>query len=103
MAHDVGRNVGERVYQRVPNASLRRQVNDSVDIWITRCQTRQRVSISEIKLSEMEITVSFQLRKARLFEPYVVIGIEIIDADDFFLAGEQRVRDMEADETGRTC
>ena len=43
-----------------------------------------------------------ELLEPRFFEPHVVIGIEIVDADDRPSAFEQTPRDVEADEPGGT-
>ena len=62
--------------------SLRRQVNDAVDVRKFRCQRQHAVPVGDIELAESEILLRRQMLQPRLFQRHVIIVVEVVDADD---------------------
>src|SRR5690348_2275404 len=92
--------------ERVAHARLRRQMDDLPDVARRRFERRGKgLMVCHIEPMERELAgflVRRQLRKARLFEAYLVIIVEIIHPDDFIPACQQGLDDMMADEPGCT-
>ena len=58
-------------------------------------------AVGEIQLVEGEAGGALKLGQPRLLQLNVVVGIEIIEADDLIAAVEQRLSGMVTDEPGR--
>ena len=65
-------------------------------------QLGHRRAIGEIGLHESETRIGAQDIEPRLLERRIVIGVEIVEADDVAALAQQPARDMKADEARRT-
>src|SRR5438105_15384603 len=99
MPDEVGLDVGLRVFQAVADASLRAEVDDTVDLERIG-DALQRLSVGEIHAFETNAIAKLllQLRHPRLLQARIIIIVEIVDADDLVAAFEQCPRYGSADE-----
>src|SRR5580693_9184660 len=58
-------------------------------------------AIRQIGLHEREARVGAKEFETRFFELRIVIGVEIVEADDVTPVAQEAARDMKADEAGR--
>jgi hypothetical protein len=98
--NQIGLHVGVGVNERIPNAWLGTKMDDVGKLVLgeERCHA---VSIGEIEPGEPKGGMRRQLSQTRLFQGWIVVGIEVVQADDRVPFPQQPVRDMVADETGR--
>ena len=66
-----------------------------------REQRRHALAIREIELDELKIVKLGQLGAARVLQLRIVIGVQVVDADNVAAALQQPPCDMEADKAGR--
>ena len=98
-AGEIGVHIRMRIDQRMAHPGLRRQMDDKRKAVLGE-QRRGGGAVSEIELHEFEILRAGELLEPCFFELRVVIGREIVDADDFAANIHQPARDVEADEAG---
>src|SRR6266516_458823 len=101
-AEDIGRDVGVRPLQGVAHAGLGSEVNDAVKVASVE-QLIHRFRVREGGAYELEVALLLQYREARLLESDVVVVVHGIEADNLVPVREAPVRDMETDESCRTC
>ena len=98
-SRNVGIDVIVRGRERMAHACLGGEMDHGGET-VRGKQRRHAVAVIEIELVEPERIVSGEFRKARLLELGIVIGIEVVEADDTVAVRQQSVRDMESDESG---
>src|SRR5665213_243458 len=98
-ADEIGINVSLRVDQRMTHAGLSGEMHD-VRKTVFGKERSHAGAIGEIELDEAEARKLGQFRKPRVFQLRIVIGIQVVDADDRPGALQQTARDVKADETG---
>src|SRR5260221_8100805 len=59
-----------------------------------------RVAVAQFELAKSESRLNLELRQAGLFQPHVVVRIEIVEADDLAAARQQSATDVKPDEAG---
>ncbi len=94
---NIGLDVGVRVLQRIPNPGLRRQMHDPVELFAQEYVAHD-CTVGYVSLDEAKAIAAFDLGEPGLFEPHIVIGIEVIDADHLIAAREQSLCGVKADE-----
>ena len=98
-ADDVGVDVGMRVFHPVANPGLSGEVNDP--LWTPLGEQLLHTStVGEVQFVEGEALAPLKLGEAGMLQLYVVIGIEIVEADNLIAAVEQRLCGMVTDEAG---
>ena len=100
MAHHIRGDVGIGIDERIADASLRRQMNDPVDLIISE-QDLGRFGIGNVELAELEFRLVGQCRQPRLFEPDIVIVGHVVDADDILAPRQQLLTSLMADKSCR--
>jgi hypothetical protein len=98
-AHQVGIHIGVRIDQRMAHAGLRREMHDMRVA--AGEQRRAGVTVGEIAPLEPKTRERRQLGEPRLLQGRIVIGAEIVDADDGASVLQQPSRHVKADESGR--
>ena len=96
---DVRVRVGVRVFQRIAHAGLRREMNDHGET-VLRKQRFRRCAIGKVRFHEGEAVLTLQDIDARLFQGWIVVVVDAVQANDPAAGSEQTLRDMEADEAG---
>src|SRR5688572_5410750 len=71
--------VGMRVRQRIPNTGLGSKVDNKIQ-WMRIKQFIQPLSIDQIDLMKSEIWNLLKLGKPGLFEPDIIVIIQIVDS-----------------------
>ncbi|BAS81319.1 Os02g0791450, partial [Oryza sativa Japonica Group] len=97
-AGDVGVHVGRRVLHGVAHARLRREVEhvrEGHDVE----ELGEEAAVVDVALDD-EHPVRGEQRPARLLERGVVVGVEVVDADDAVAALAEREGAVRADEPG---
>ena len=79
-----------RILQRVADARLRREVNDVPGRMVPE-QALERRPIREIELCETETLERTELAQPRFFQPDVVVGVEVVQADDCIARSSRRL------------
>jgi hypothetical protein len=97
LALDVGLDIGERLGQRVSHSRLGGEVDDRLDIGMALDQRGQRRRIGDIDRLEGKSFSAFEPRQPGVLQCDIVIGVEVVDADDPLAAIEQVLRDMKPD------
>jgi len=98
-ACEIGIGIGMRIDQRVTHAGLRGEMHDSGKA-MRREQVGDRPAIGDVQLHELEIGEALEFRDSTLFQPRVVMGIEIVEAQHVMSVRQQAARDMHSDEPG---
>ena len=98
-AGEVGVDIGIRIGQRVTHAGLRAEMHD-VRKAVLGEQLRHGGAVGEIAFDELEARQFGELGEPRLFQFRIVIGVEIVEADDAAAVAEEPPRDVETDEAG---
>src|ERR1700704_831582 len=98
---EVGVRIGVRIDQGMAYPRLRCEMHD-LGKSVRREQVRHRLAIGDIDALEPEIGRCLELRDARLFQARIIVGIEVVDADDVVAVRQQAPCDVHADEPGRT-
>ena len=96
-AHQIGVDIGVRVFQRVAHAGLRREMHHQLGPQ-RREQGRGGGAVGEVEPREAEALAPLQPVEARLLQPRVVIGVQAVDADHAAAVAQQPVGQMIADE-----
>src|SRR5579864_2289557 len=95
----IGVDVTLRMLDRVAHAGLGGEMHDLCKA-MPRKQRRHRLAIREIGLDKGETALVAEQRKARLFQRWIVIAVEIVEPDHGPPFGQQLPGDVKADETG---
>src|SRR5258706_13496297 len=93
-------HVGKRVGERIANARLCREMQHRRRPFVGK-NLPDRLLIRDVELDETKTRAGSELREARLFQAYVVVAVQVVQADDLIAAREQLQRAMHADEPGR--
>ena len=96
----VGIHIGVRIDQRITHARLRGEMHH-LRKFIFREERSHRLAFREIELDESKSRQLGELGKPRLFQPRIVIVVDVVEADDFSAVLQQPACDMKADEAGR--
>src|ERR1043166_4048702 len=98
---EIGVQVGVGIDERMAHAGLSGKVHDRGKTMGGE-QRRHAGTIRQIELRETKARETRELRKPRLLEFRIVIGVEIVDADDRVPVFAQAARNMKANESRRT-
>jgi hypothetical protein len=98
LAHHIGGDIGEGVFQAVAHAGLCRQMHDCGDI--TGRQRQYRILVGDIGLMKRESLFGCKPGKPRFFQADIVIGVEIVDAQDAVAARQKGLAYGGTDEAG---
>src|SRR5689334_5720182 len=90
-----------RIDQRVAHARLGGQMYDASDRVLEK-QLFHPLTVGQIELHELKPVQRTQQGQARLFEPDVVVVVQIIETDDLVSTVDQTPGNVEADEPGST-
>ena len=96
---EVGINVVMRRFKRMAHARLRGEVDHLLETVLGK-QRRNAGTVIEIELAEAKRVVTGERGKTGAFERRVVIGIQIVDAENAASRGRKLSRDMKPYETG---
>jgi hypothetical protein len=88
-----------RIDQRIAHAGLGGQMHHGGETVFGK-ERRHAGAVGEIEFRETEAFELGQLREARILQRRIVIGVEIVEADDGAAGFQQPPRDVKADETG---
>ena len=96
----IGVDIGVGVNERMSHAWLSPEMDD---IWepVPGKERRYAVAIGQVEPGKPEGGVHRQPRQPRFFQGWIVIGVEVVQADDRVPILQQPARDMVADESGR--
>ena len=98
-ADDVAVNVGVGIGQRIANASLGREVDDTLGLEVGE-RLLQRGTIFQRGAHERETVLRRQSRQSRFLERRIVVVVEIVITQHFITACEQAMRQGRADKAG---
>ena len=98
-ANDIAVDVRARICKRVSNSCLRREMNHPVELF-RREQLLQTSGVCEISADESKPRSIDEKFEPVLFEADVVVGIEVVEPDNFIATSEQSLSGMKANETG---
>lgn len=96
-ADDVRLHVRVRILDRISNASLSGEMNDAAES-MRRKQRLHGAAIGDIEFLKAKAASRFKARQSCKFEVWVVVVVEVVDANDFITAVEQRRCDVRTDE-----
>jgi hypothetical protein len=100
-AGDVAVDVRLRISERVANASLRCQVDNTVES--VRAEERRHARpVLDRQLSERKPVATCQPRHAVTLQGWRVIRVEVVDAEEVVTVLQQPGGDKRADESGRS-
>ena len=88
------------IYQGVANARLSREVHDGIES-LPGEHLRDRVRIGQVITDKGKSLSAGEMRKPRLFQTDVVIGIQIVEANYPIPAIQKSLGGVEADEACR--
>ena len=86
-----------RFLERIPNPSLRPQMDDPVER-MTVERRRQCREVAEIAADKCEVTA--QLRQPVALQLWIIIVVEVVDPDHRLAARQERLRRMKTDKPG---
>src|SRR5690242_17559291 len=95
-AGQIGIDIGERIDERMPNTSLRGEVNDVRKTMFLE-QACHPVAICEIELDETQARRFGELRASRLLQRGIIVGVHIVETDHVAALAQQSLRNMKAD------
>src|SRR5712671_702730 len=98
-AFDVCIDIGVRIFKRVANTRLGREMNNDGETML-REQRFRRCAIGQIELHKAEIRMTPENVEASFFEPGIVVIVDDVQTDDLASAGQQPLGDMESDKAG---
>src|SRR5712692_5013931 len=78
-SHQIALDVSVRIGQRIAYSGLGCQVHDALRL-LARKQLVHAGTVGQIKLDKVKPLVTGQQGEACLFEPDIVVGVEIVDA-----------------------
>ena len=97
---EIGIEIGIRVFQRVAHASLRRKVHDRSEVTVLE-QSLGPLSIGEVKPMKGEIRKLPKDGEPRLFKGRIIIGIDIVHANNCAAILEEPAREAKSDKACR--
>src|SRR6266571_9001153 len=97
-ADDVAVGVRVRIGKRVTDASLCCQVDYFINL-LSLEKSEHDVTIGHIDTVECEIRVTCQAIQSRLLQLRIVVGVEVVDADNRIAAIKEAMRDVRSDES----
>ena len=112
--HDIGVDVGGGVFQGVTHPGLGGQVADRVEFFLCK-QAPHPCPVGQVQLDKAVVFVAGApdhvargnlfpgnagFGQAGILEVDVVVGVDVVQADDFVAAGKQAFGEVEADEAG---
>ena len=102
MADQVGAHIGMRVLNRIAHPRLRAEMDDAVEVSAGERGGEAR-HVGEILVVKGEaIAAGFaKAGKARLLQANIVIGVEIVDADDLIAPRQELAGKTVTDKPGR--
>jgi hypothetical protein len=98
--NQVGFHIGMGVNERIPHAWLSPEVDD-IGEPVPGEEGSHAMAIRQIQPGKPKVGVHRQPRQTRFFQGWIVVGVEVVQADDRAPFPQQPVRDMVADESGR--
>src|SRR5262249_45118657 len=101
-ACQIGIDIRKRIDQRIPNASLAGEVNNIGKAAILK-QTRNAGAVGEVQFHETESREFGETCASRLFERWIVIGIQIVEPDNLVAVAQKALRDVKANKASRAC
>ncbi len=100
-ARQVAVGVRVRVLDRVAHARLRREVDDPLDVALCKEVFHAR-AVGQVEFLEAESVLFAKPCEPGLLQRRIVVGIQVVEADDLVAAREQESGDVVADEACRT-
>ena len=101
LTHHVGLHVGVRIDQRVADPGLGGEVDDPGNrMPLLRDGGGHPLAIGDVGADEFEAFVRPQQGKPGFLEPHVVVGVQIVHAENALATREQCLADVKADEAG---
>jgi hypothetical protein len=97
-ANDIGIDLVVRRLERVADAGLGREMHNAGEFAFGE-QRRDAVTILEIEFAEAEILEAGKFSKPRLLERGIIIGIDVIDADDGVALFDETPSDVKSNES----
>ena len=97
-ARDIRIDIGVRIDQRVTDTGLCGEMDHPVWLVLGE-QSINGDAILQTGLDESEAGARRQFRKPGLLQCHVIVGIEIVEADDLVAAVQQRLGRVKSDET----
>jgi hypothetical protein len=91
-------DVGLRIRQGVPHTGLSGQVNDSIEAMSFK-QSIDAVTIFQSQLLKVESGTTFQKSESIMFEPGLIIVVQIVEADHGVASIQQASGRVHPDET----
>ena len=98
--NQVGFYIGMRVNERIPHAWLSPEMDDMRKPVLGE-ERRHALAIRQIQPGKPKGGVHCQFRQTRFFKGWIVVGVEVVQADDRTPVAQQPAGDMVADESGR--
>ena len=92
----IAAGIGMRIGERIPHTSLRGEMDDAPELTLRKKRLHPG-AIGEVELGELKVGVASDLCKAGFLEPYVIVGIQIIQPDDVLSPFKQPFGKMEPD------
>ena len=102
MAGQIGLLVGKGVLNRIANSGLGGQVDNPLGAAVAH-QGRQGLGVGDVHSDHAKIGAGFQPGRAGGLERRIVIGVEVVDADDGFASIQQALDGVHTDEAGGPC
>ena len=99
-ALDIGVDVGVRIFNRVAHAGLRGEIDDAVEAFFSK-ECLHGFAVRDIGFDKTKTIAAFEAGQAGVLEAHVVIGVHVVEADNFVAAIEQDFAGVRADEPGR--
>src|SRR5207247_2539109 len=101
-ADDVAIRVGVRIGKRVTHASLCCQVDYFINP-LSREKSEHDVTFSQIDPAEREVRLACQAIQSCLLQSRIVIGVEVVNANNCVAAIKETMRDVRSDESCSSC
>jgi hypothetical protein len=102
MARKIGAFICEGIFNTVPHARLRRQMDHAHD-GVVADERSHLCSVGNVDAFKCEAVDAGKSRQPRLFQCGIVIVIDDVDANDTLTARKQPMRHGVANETGCAC
>src|SRR3546814_3375705 len=99
-ANEIAVDIGGRICERIAPAGLRREVHDPIDA-LRLEQCRDTVPVLDVQLDEPKPRQCPEAIEAGMLEARIVVGVEVVQPDDFVAAPQQLLRNVGADEARR--
>ena len=100
LTHHIGGDIGVRIDERIAHPRLCGQMHDVCDARKIGRQLEHGRAIGNVDLVKVKMRPGRQPVQPRLFQPDIVIVVEIVHSDDMGASREQGVRHRRADKAG---